>query len=168
MSWDYNPKAPNPISRCGIRRCFKDQKNSRGNWKALGKRRKGGNGDWRPNRFSLWCQEAGGHRRWPWPQSWVNSVRQVTTHLWTCLPVWSVVCLCWTEIGAKWRGGQRQILGFQKFLCAPKGKAVSTIHRLGGSWNFKCVAPTLQKDVICLQVRRKRGREGERGQRKSS
>lgn len=37
--------------------------------------------------LSLWYMKSGGHRRWPWPHSWVTQPFQVTTHLWTRLSV---------------------------------------------------------------------------------
>ena len=67
--------------------------------------------------LSLWYMKSGGHRRWPWPHSWVTQHFQVTTHLWTRLSVClscGLPSLDTDREKLKWR--QKQTCVLQKLL----------------------------------------------------
>lgn len=66
--------------------------------------------------LSLWYMKSGGHRRWPWPHSWVSQPFQVTTHLWARLSVCLGCGLPSLDIERNWSGGQRQTCMLQKLL----------------------------------------------------
>lgn len=67
--------------------------------------------------FSLWCLKSGDHRRWPWPHLWVSQLFQVTTHLWTHLPVCLGCGLHSLDRGREKLKWQRQVFMLEKFLC---------------------------------------------------
>lgn len=60
---------------------------TRGSCKASSHCRRGELGAWDRSLLSLWYMKSGGHRRWPWPHSWVSQHFPVTAHLWTRLSV---------------------------------------------------------------------------------